>query len=269
MMIAGGVLLVVATTVLVTMVSRRANRGRALASICAVTGAAALLWVAAGQAAPNTERAEPPTEAEKRGLLALHRNTVEIFVERPGFGVRRLALPLSDVISPPKSLYEPEEEKPSGTPAANDKDKKKPGHYSVQDMVTAGRAGRVLTDDKKEHWKVLTVQLLGLVKHPDPVVYLTDKASAENAQARKAEKEVATRAPNEFEKWALEGLQRREDLKAEKRGCELHMVAPIYAGKRCVACHEKGQLLGAFSYTMERVAVEPEKGRDGGRTGGP
>jgi hypothetical protein len=165
----------------------------------------ALLLAATALAVPKPDAPNPsaPTEAEKRGLAALHRNTVEIFIAKPGFGLRRMAMPLNDVVKPPESLYDPND-----NTQAEPKDKKeKPGHYSVQELVANGQAGRVFTDDKKEHWKVLKVQLVGLVKNPDPVVYLTPKSLDD-----KEPKKVSTRELDAFETTALEALNRREDL---------------------------------------------------------
>ena len=91
------------------------------------------------------------------------------------------------------------------------------------------------------------VNLIGLVKHAEPVVYLTGKA--------KDPKEVKTREPDDFEASALDALRNGEDLKAEKEGTKMRAVGPIYAGKRCTACHERGLFLGAFSYRLELAAA--------------
>jgi hypothetical protein len=72
-------------------------------------------------------------------------------------------------------------------------------------------------------------------------------------------KDGPTRELDTFEKSALEALRGGEAISAEKRGRELWALGPIYAGRRCVACHDKGQMLGAFSYRLERGPAEPSK----------
>src|SRR5258708_7120076 len=70
--------------------------------------AAAILWggvglVALAAPAPVSTPAEKPTDEEAKSLAWMHRNTVEIFIDRPGFGVRRLVMPLEDVVKSPKT----------------------------------------------------------------------------------------------------------------------------------------------------------------------
>jgi hypothetical protein len=215
-------------------------------------GAAVVL---AGCALDVPESAAPPadplTQAEKSGLRALHRKAVEIFVDRPGFGARRLRLPLEDVVTAPSSLYDadaPDRAAPEVGKAAKPA---KSSHFAVQDLLTGGQAGNIAAADTGEVWKVRTVQLVGLMSHRQPVAYLTDWV----VDAR----DVPTRELDAFEKSALEALRGGEAVRAEKRGRELRALGPIYAGQRCAACHDKGQLLGAFSYRLERGPAEPSK----------
>jgi hypothetical protein len=229
---------------------------------------------------------EPLTEEEQQRLHWLHRSSVEIFIARPGFGLRRMPLSVEEFITSPKSL--------SRNDAANRRplfgapvviaDPEKPGekpaafHYPVQDLMDGWGMGQIPTEDKKELWKLRKVHLVGLVKHPEPVVYLTDKAArlkppedgpgagrprppggADKVPDMKPADDVPTRGLDAFEKAALESLRGGEDLKAEKRGKQLRALGPIYAGAACVKCHDhKGQLLGAFTYTLERVPAPPE-----------
>jgi hypothetical protein len=213
--------------------------------------------------APTPPPSEPLTDAETASLKRLHRNAVEIFIDRPGFGVRRLVLPLEDVVNSPKSKKEtPEGEKgpQDGTPVRGkeaDKAAKvlKETHFSVQDQLEKWGLGAIPAEDKKEQWKLRKLQLVGLVKHKDPVVY-----EAEKVPDMKEAKDVPTRELDTFEKTALEALRGGDNLKAEKRAKDMRVLAPIYAGARCAICHEKkGELLGAFSYQLERVPVEPDQ----------
>jgi hypothetical protein len=233
----------------------------AAAILCGVVG-----LVAMAAPAPIITPAEKPTDEEAKALAWMHRNTVEIFIDRPGFGIRRMVLPLEDVVKSPKTPSKKDAEgkdppaRDSISPPEAEKSVKKQ-HYEVQDVLgdgagnPLGRPTRILTDDKKEEWKVRKVQLVGLVKHKDPVVYVTEKM-----KEMKETKEVPTRALDAFEKRGLEVIRGGDNLKAEKRDKEMRVMGPLYAGQRCVTCHAtKGELLGAFSYVLERVPLEAEK----------
>jgi hypothetical protein len=225
-----------------------------------LTAAAGLLaaW-ATGAAEPAQPIAEAVTAKEQLALRRLHHHAVEIFVDRPGFGVRRLVMNLDDLVTGPKSLGEANarpEQAVQETPAPQAE--KPPAHYAVQDLLT-GQAGRFPTDDGKETWQLRTVHLVGLVKHAEPVVYLVDGHPTKRGEAPKAAKDIPTRAVDAFEKAALAALRAGEPLKAEKRGKGLRLVAPIFAGRRCTGCHDQGLLLGGFTYALERVAHDAEK----------
>lgn len=236
---------------------------RTLLSLVAAGLLAACAITASEPAKPVAEKV---TDKEKASLRNLHHNAVEIFVDRPGFGIRRLVLNLDDLLTGPKSLSErnakarlPDPEKPAPKAA------RKPAHYAVQDLLVEGGYGRFATDDGKEAWQLSKFHLVGLVKKDDPVVYLAEKAPKKFDDDPKAEKDIPTREVNAFEKAALAAIRNGEPSVAEKAGKNLHLLAPIFAGKRCAACHDEGTLLGAFTYEMERVAHDPKK--DGVRRG--
>src|SRR5262245_36259412 len=80
---------------------------------------------------PKETPSDPVTEQERMYMVALHRSTVEVFVDRPGFGVRRTrASDYVDVINAPKplqsddkgSIVEPEKPKVDAKKPAEDKD---------------------------------------------------------------------------------------------------------------------------------------------------
>jgi hypothetical protein len=63
-----------------------------------------------------------------------------------------------------------------------------------------------------------------------------------------------------FEKQALDALQSGDNLKVERHGAEMRVMGPIYVGKQCQACHDKpGELLGAFTYVLQREPVKKSK----------
>jgi hypothetical protein len=207
-------------------------------------------------------QSELVTEQEQKQLERLHRTSVEIFVDRPGFGMRRMDIPLYDVVSPPKrtsdsvGLNQGEQagnerakfEASIAKMAKNDRD----SHFAVQDLINDRPRGAAVNG---ETWRVQSAQLVGLAKNPKPVVYESNKMPG-----MKDVKDLPTRDLNVFETRALDSIRGGETLLAEKTGKEIRMMAPIYAGSRCISCHDqKGQLLGAFTYTLERGPT-PKKG---------
>ena len=93
------------------------------------------------------------------------------------------------------------------------------------------------------------IDLVGLLLHPKPVVYVSDKLP------RMEELTAATtRWPDDFEAKAIESLRIGETLVVREAETGLRMVGAIRAAKQCTACHEgqRGELLGAFSYQFER-----------------
>jgi hypothetical protein len=201
----------------------------------------------AALAAPKPA-AEPPSKEERAGLTLLHRHAVKLFIDRDGFGFSRLEPPLADVLAPPKSQAEvATDRRPTvpNTAAVRPDTGAKGAHFSFAKAVGAAaffphRAG-------EKTWVVKEVQLVGLVKHKNPVVYLGGPTPGRAGER--------TRRPDEFEAKALEVIRGGGDpTQAEKRGGTLRAVSGIYAGRRCAKCHERpGEMLGAFSY---RLALE-------------
>ncbi len=237
--------------------------------------AAGLLLAGAAAAAPAPlAPAEPLAEVETTGVTALHRSAVETFIGRPGFGGGRMIViePLDDILTRHKSAAEgggqvvaapgAEFVPPGPTQQAAAKDRK-PAHFSLEAMVADGPAARTLraAGDGKEQWRLRGLQLIGLVTHDEPVAYESGRVPAAMekpaAAKEKTEKvELKTRKLDAFETLALQAFEDGKGLTAEKRGTELRAVGPIYAGQKCVGCHDqKGRLLGAFSYRLDRVAV--------------
>jgi len=197
---------------------------------------------------------DPVTEQEREYMAALHRNTVEVFIDRPGFGIRRLHQPFTDVISAPKPLESndqgsiPEQEKPKIVLRKPAKDKD--NHFSFQETIKERLGLYHVTET--DAWHVKKVQLVGLTKNPKPVVY--DSA---DVPGMKDVKDIKTRGLDAFEKAALDVLRSGENLKIARHGKEMRVMGPIYAGKQCLGCHDQvGEMLGAFSYVL---ALQPMK----------
>jgi hypothetical protein len=101
-----------------------------------------------------------------------------------------------------------------------------------------------------ESWKILTLDLVGLLLEPEPRVYVSDRLpSMDQVRA------VPTRPLDKIETVALTALRDGDDLWITWVGDCARMVGAIRNNGRCVACHggDRGDLLGAFSYTLSRA----------------
>ncbi len=206
-------------------------------------------------------QSEPVSEQERQQLQWLHRTSAELFVDRPGFGMRRMIMPLQDVVNPPKLTSDTVSEgQQSGSQPPKVFDaavmrkltKDRDAHFAFHDLVN--QQWRSIPTAEKEIWSVRSVQLVGLANNPTPVVY-----DSSRMPGMKEVKELPKRDLNAFEKRALESLRGGEHLVADKTGKEMRVMGPLFAGNRCMTCHEqKGQMLGAFSYVLERVPAPPK-----------
>jgi hypothetical protein len=200
----------------------------------------------------------PLEEKERQQLQWLHHSTVEVFIDRPGFGMRRLMLPLEDIVNAPKkstSTGGKEVVGRSSFPSIWMEDRAKKGedvHFAVADAANGGKVNNFMSLDRNGAWKLKKVQLVGLAKNPEPVVYETNKVPG-----MKDVKDIPTRKPDAFEATALKAIRDGEGLVIDRHGDSARMMGPIFAGNGCVKCHEhKGDLLGAFSYTLERAPAK-------------
>lgn len=109
-----------------------------------------------------------------------------------------------------------------------------------------------------KRWRINHVQLVGILSHEQPVVYLTDKLpSMEQVRQGKI------RALDFFEEAALPWLRDGEDLYIVSKGETLRMLGALRATKTCQKCHDAqiGDLLGAFSYTLRPAPKAPTQER--------
>jgi hypothetical protein len=100
-------------------------------------------------------------------------------------------------------------------------------------------------------WRIEHVQLVGILSHEQPVVYLTDKLPSME-QIRQGK----TRKLDYFEEAALPTLREGEDLFIVSKGETVRMLGALRATKTCLQCHDAavGDLLGAFSYVLQRAS---------------
>lgn len=104
-----------------------------------------------------------------------------------------------------------------------------------------------------EPWTVERLELVSLLKFPEPRVYVLDhlprmdELSAKNAP---------TRELDDFEREALEQLRTTEDVVVNDQHPEVRMLGALRASSKCLECHNvpRGALLGAFSYRLRPIA---------------
>jgi hypothetical protein len=101
----------------------------------------------------------------------------------------------------------------------------------------------------EEMWQVQRLELVGLLLHQRPVVYVS-----ENLPRMDELHGAPTRHLDRFETAALEKLHQGAYLLVADTPEGVRMLGAIRSVKQCVSCHggERGDLLGAFSYTLRR-----------------
>jgi hypothetical protein len=235
------------------------------------------------------QRATPRTFRLKQ----LHEGAVEDFINSPGFGVTRRIrprreyielpegepIPLPAASNPAEAKKDVEADKPS-PPSESDKLTTVPLQTALQEMhqdsvidfanpkgfgyvrdrdhvagFQSHRFGAMPELDDRvpetRRWRIEKLELVSLLTHDEPAVYLSDHLPRMD-ELRGA----PTRALTPFEKTALGALEQGENLKVEGTTDHIRMVGSIRALKQCTSCHsvERGALLGAFSYVLQRHA---------------
>jgi hypothetical protein len=103
-------------------------------------------------------------------------------------------------------------------------------------------------------WKVATLELIGLLRHDNPVVYVSPKLPRMEEL-----KGAPTRPLDAFETAALDALRGGADLHTEDGTDDgLRFLGAIRSTRQCVGCHggERGALLGAFTYRLKPAGNE-------------
>jgi hypothetical protein len=219
-----------------------------------------------------------PNESLRSSVLKqLHEDTLRTFVSSPGFGQMRLAFrpsrfwlnyrlrrnpPIEQPRPPmlsagvgenePWKLLPPEPEleeihqesvidfvNPTGFGYV--KDRKHVAGFQPHQFGETPRGGRT----------VASVELLGLLLHPEPVVYVSPHLP--NMEELRG---APTRPLDRFEAAGLEAIQRGEDLFVGETPTGVRMLGAIRNASQCLQCHQgnRGDLLGAFSYRLEPSA---------------
>ncbi|MFO0822343.1 MAG: hypothetical protein U0792_04380 [Gemmataceae bacterium] len=126
---------------------------------------------------------------------------------------------------------------------------------------TKDKDGKITGYPLIERWAIRKVELVGLLMHESPVVYLTE---GNQLPTMKAAKDAKTRELEQFEKDALKELAAgKEAVHVAATVNQIRMVGAIRMAEACMKCHEgkQGDLLGAFTYDLVRdpAYIAPEK----------
>jgi hypothetical protein len=206
-------------------------------------------------------------------LQSLHENQVALFTNSPGFGVgRMLSRPdergITSSLREEKTIPQPDSPPYPAELAEKPHIAREEALYGLHEFGVADFAnvrGFGFVKDRKhvagfqphqfselpssEQWQVRRLDLVGLLLHDEPVAYVS-----EHLPRMDKVRDAPTRPLDKFESAALEGLRRGEDLLVSDTPDGLRMMGAIRSVKQCVSCHggERGDLLGAFSYTLRR-----------------
>ena len=220
-------------------------------------------------------------------LKRLHEDTVQTFVDSSGFGVARLtrdhkSVVLEEIESIPQPGTDtvPPESRAAPPPVQNEgakfvrqdapTERFQEFHTSalVDFLNPAGfgyvKEHRVVAGFQEHHfrklpgaddgfrispWRLQRVELVSLLKHADPCVYLSD-----NLPRMDELRNAKVRPLDAFEAQRLPDMLRGQDLAFDQSDKTLRVLGAIRAAKQCLDCHDvqHGDLLGAFSYQLGR-----------------
>lgn len=214
----------------------------------------------------------------EKTLKDLHEGSVEDFVRREGFGNERIERPSkiwilrgplqATTVPQPSSFLSAswaEVDLNREPPTVNRKPVGAMHNQTLLDFVDPSRSGyaksrkqvagfvphRINAVHEEEPWKVLRLELVGILKAEQPRVYVTD----ELPNIKKIDS-TATRSLDAFESAGLEKLTAGEHLFIRETSEGIRMLGAVRAVEQCIQCHggERGDLLGAFSYSLTRTS---------------
>jgi Protein of unknown function (DUF3365) len=208
----------------------------------------------------------------RRSLELLHAGMVEQFVESPGFGIGRMAMMRPGPYRTHANKADPIEQAflaaplPDQSPADvqlttgvnflsvhrdNALDFLNPIDFGLvhdRDHVVGFLPHQFhYRPQAPEHWILLRLDLVSLLKSSEPVAYLS-----RNFPRMEEMSNAPTRPLDTFEQQALAKLRRGEDLVASEQGDRMRLLGSLRAAQQCLECHNarRGELLGAFSYRL-------------------
>jgi hypothetical protein len=107
-----------------------------------------------------------------------------------------------------------------------------------------------------EDWQLTKLELVSLLKHDPPAVYLSDHLPR---MQDLSSDDAPTRLLDGFESASLERLLEGATVIADESRNEIRMLGGLRAAQQCTQCHSvrEGHLLGAFSYEFRRKVPVP------------
>jgi hypothetical protein len=223
---------------------------------------------AASEPAPTVASSEPtnkkPTgkkhESEDKLLavmaMRLHSEAYDRFIHQKGLGMSRMVPTLSVVKREWKKPDWTSEELAKGQGDIKGVKDLSLIHLSNVNFFIDPKAGFDRNDailhngaNKKEFlWEIKSLDLVGLVVHETPTVYVSEKLPNMKDLAKRP-----TRDMDVFEMEGLEELMAGKDLYVRGKNDTIRVLGPVRASKACLKCHsdaKDGDMLGAFSYTL-------------------
>lgn len=240
---------------------------------------------------------DDPGGLRGRQLRRLHEETLHLFINSPGFGISRMFLPAEWNLR-----FGLRQDPVPAQPGPRFDEVGSPGEWMTPAQGDAASLGSLLEASvfnfvnwpgfgffkdrrhvagfeahrfsevpaKPGRWEVQNLELVSLLLHDEPAVYVSDRLPAMNRTY-----DLPTRPLERFERVGLDALVRGDDLFVSQTGTHLRMLGAIRSVKQCVACHggERGDLLGAFSYSLSQkregeVRTEPRMPDDLARPSG-
>ena len=207
-------------------------------------------------------------------LTLLHEHAVSLFINSPGFGVLRMIRPsehgvtanlrrepvplqpgsrFTSVWSPGELKSVAPRDETSLSQMLDDSivDFANPrgfGYFKDRQHVAGFESHRFSQVPKPANrWEVRALELVGLLLHDEPEVYVSDHLPQMNKVH-----DVPTRPLDRFERYGLDALRRGEDLFITQEDEGIRMLGAVRSVKQCVDCHggNRGDLLGAFTYNL-------------------
>ena len=111
-----------------------------------------------------------------------------------------------------------------------------------------------IQQEKPTNWEAKSVDLVGLLKHDKPIVYVSEKLPD-----MKILHNLPTRDLDDFEMIGLKRLVDGEELFSRSQEGVVRLLGAVRAKADCLSCHDgkkEGDLLGAFSYTLREATYE-------------
>jgi hypothetical protein len=222
-----------------------------------------------------TEKATDWRERRRRELLqGVHEGTVEVFADEIGQGYSRMPSVTKKVLDDlarkdenphqPEIIGSPDAPQPPAGEGPIATALKALHRFGVEEFANAQDFGFVTADGRAAGFlshrftkpvkadprrRLQRFDLVGLVMHDEPVVYVSDKLPRMDEL-----KTVAKRPLDDFETAAVRALRDGEAVVIHDDHATTRMVGAVRAAKQCLTCHEtrRGELLGAFTYRFER-----------------